>query len=254
MAKIYGLFGAMSGKVADVVMSVRNGEQIVRKYQPVVANPKTQNQFSTRARFKLISQLAAVLAPYIAIPRVQGVSSRNRFSSLNFPFSSFNLSTLTAEISLSDVQLTKSTVGLVELVAERRESNISVRLARTPGAEDISRIVYIALNRLPDGKLRVFESVVATTAGVQNDWPATMSLSQLDTYIYAYGVRDNTESARLCFGNLNVLQASQIANLIVSRTLTEQDVTLTETVSFYLPTTLSRSEEEVETKKKAKSA
>lgn len=253
MAKIYGLFGAMSGKVADVVMSVRNGQQIVRKYQPVVANPKTANQFSTRARFKLISQLSAIMATVIAIPRNGGVSKRNRFASLNFPLSSFNLETLKAEINLEQVQLTKGDLNAPVFTNVFRAANgdVSARIDPLSIPNDVSRIVYAAFSRSGDDVGLIGSSVVARNEENPN-WQGNMRGTTADMVIYAYAVRDNTAAARLAFGNLEVPTATMVADLIVSRSLLESDVSLSRTSGYILaagefPT--GRENEEV-TKKK----
>lgn len=229
MAKIYGLFGAMSGKVADVVMSVRNGQQIVRKYQPVVANPKTQNQFTTRAQFKLLSQLSAVMAPVIAIPRVGAISSRNIFTKVNFPLTSF--ANNEASIELNSIQLTKSAVALPSLNAGRAEGALfaEMRPQDIVGGLNVSRIVYAMFEKTSDNRLRFVESKVATEAGDDGNWSVTFSNVTREVVILAYGVRDNTEAARIVFGNLEAVAAETVAKIITSRTLTEVDVTLTET-------------------------
>ena len=114
MAKIYGLFGSMTGKVADVVMSVRNGEQIARKYQPIVTNPNTPAQVEARAKLKLMSQLSAVMASVIAIPRKGNVSSRNGFVKKNYQ--SLTYASQQADIALANVQLTDSVVAMPSIV------------------------------------------------------------------------------------------------------------------------------------------
>ena len=227
MAKIYGLFGSMQGKVADVVMAVRNGEQIVRKYQPIVSNPKSTAQLETRAKLKLLSQMSAVFAPVIALPREGAVSSRNRFTSINFPSVSYANSK--ADMDMLNVKLTKSVVGLPAITATRTEQNLSMQLAYSDA--DLNRVVYVVIIRQPDNSIRLVDSVVATTAGTENKWPATISFAgAVATYVYAYGVRDNTEKARAMFSNMAVT-AENIANVIVTRNLLESDVTVTETVS-----------------------
>lgn len=234
MAKIYGLFGAMSGKVADVVMSVRNGQQIVRKYQPVVANPKSQNQYTTRARFKLISQLSAVLATVIAIPRVGGVSSRNRFSSVNFPISSFDGSKATIE--LDKVQLTSSVVGFPQVAATRGASSIEVALD-TEGdasAADFDRVVYAMFVRNQDDTLMFVGSTVVSQPGDSGNFAAELPYTEKSAVVYSYGMRDNSDAARMYFGNTEVTSAAMIAQLIVSHTLSDTDVTVSRTVGTLL--------------------
>lgn len=228
MAKIYGLFGALTGKLADTVMSVRNGEQIVRKYQPVVYNPSTQAQIETRAKLKLLSQLSAVMAPVIAIPKQGAVSSRNLFFKENY-FAAFYHNDQ-ADIDLGSVKLTRSVVALPGITATASAGGYTVALA-TSLPVDVDRVVYAAFNKQSDGTLRYTGSVVATdpTNSFQGIVPASGSG---ETVIYAYGVRDNTESARVTFGNMQVINAETVAKVIVSKTLTESDITLTETVSL----------------------
>lgn len=234
MAKIYGLFGAMSGKVADVVMSVRNGQQIVRKYQPVVANPKSQNQYTTRARFKMISQLSAVLASVIAMPRISGVSPRNRFSSVNFPISSFDGTKAT--IDLDKVQLTSSVVGFPQLTATRGASAIEVSLDNEgdASAADFDRVVYAMFVRNQDDTLMFAGSTVVNEPGDGGIFSAELPYTEKSAVVYGYGMRDNSDAARMYFGNTEVTSAAMVAQLIVSHTLSDTDVTVSRTVGTLL--------------------
>lgn len=237
MAKIYGLFGAMTGKVADVVMVVRNGEQIARKYQPRVTNPCSAAQVATRARLKLMSQLAAVMSPVIAIAREGAVSSRNLFVKRNYRLSSF--SNQQADIELPQVQLTKSIVALPAPVFSREVGEnpvIAVSLASTVQSASLSRVVYCLFDKQTDGKLRFVASAVSTEAGNLNYWPATLPAMTDAGVLLAYGIRLNTDAARSAFGNLEVESAETIAKLVVSRSLLESDVTMTETRGVSIPT------------------
>ena len=235
MAKIYGLFGSMQGKVADVVMAVRNGEQIARKYQPIVSNPSTQLQVAARAKLKLMSQLSAVMAPVIAIPRKGAVSSRNLFVKENYLLSSY--SDNAASINLPGVQLTKSVVSMPAIVAPRTAESFAGAIV--PGAAftiDVDRVVYCLFAIGDDNKLRFVESQVASEKGADGRWPVTFTNISGNALVLAFGVRDNTEAARTTFGNMEVITAQSIANLIVSRTLLETDVTMTETRGVLAPT------------------
>lgn len=223
MAKIYGLFGAMSGKVADVVMSVRNGQQIVRKYQPVVANPKSQKQFGTRARFKLLSQLSAVMAPVIAFRRVGSVSPRNIFTKVNFPATSF--SDMNAEIDLVSVKLTNGVLS--NDISSATAVNNQVTVTGTV-SNDVDKVVCILFDRSGD-ELRLRNSTVVDVS--TNTYTADLGLFGPDAIVYTYGIRLNTSAARVYFGNLEVTSAEMVAELIVSTTLLENDVTLTETAA-----------------------
>lgn len=226
MAKIYGLFGTMKGKVADVVMTVRNGEQIVRKYQPQVYNPNTPAQVETRAKLKALSQLSAVLAPAIAIPRNGAVSTRNLFTKLNYGLVTF--SNDTASIDLVNVQLTKSVVSFPDVGVQRTENNFALGLQNVTPLE-IDRVVYVVLAKGEDNKLRYVESAVVSTPGERFNFQITIPSVPQSCVVYGYGIRDNNERARVVFGNLSIISAETIATLLTNRTLLEADVTLTET-------------------------
>lgn len=230
MAKIYGLFGSMTGKLADTVMSVRNGEQIARKYQPVVFNPSTPAQVAQRAKLKLLSQLSAVMAPVIAMPRQGNISSRNRFTKVNFPAVTY--STDTASVNLTAVKLTHSVVSLPPLEAAFGENAIAVSLSDTASL-DVNRVVYVAFRKMADESLRLAGSVVVSTPGADNAFAGSIPVESVyaDYVVYAYGMRDNNENARIAFGDMTVPTAQTVANLVVTRVLTENDITLTETVA-----------------------
>ena len=235
MAKIYGLFGSMTGKLADTVMSVRNGEQIARKYQPVVFNPSTPAQIATRAKLKLASQLSSVLAPVIAIPRVGSVSSRNWFTKVNYPLMSY--SSDQADVTLAGIQLTKSAVAIPTVVATRATGasyNINVSLAWED--KDIDRVVYVALLKDSDSRLRLGGTTVVNDRGGNGTFEGTLNTGfSTETVVLAYGVRDNNESAHVVFGNLTTVTAETVAKVITSRTLNETDITLTETTGVTVP-------------------
>lgn len=233
MAKIYGLFGAMTGKVADVVMSVRFGEQIARKYQPVVSNPSTSGQVAQRAKLKLMSQIAAVMAPVIAIPREGAKSSRNLFVKKNFRLSTYEGDQ--AQITLGNIQLTKSSLSLPDITVTRGEGNtVSVRLSQTLSAVD--KVVYVSFVKQADSTLRLVASEVVGIDASDPYFQAEMNLRAGSEYvIYAYGIRNNTDAARVLFGDLQAVSAETVAKLIVERQLTFSDVSLTETKGAVLP-------------------
>lgn len=233
MAKIYGLFGAMTGKLADTVMSVRNGEQLARKYQPIVFNPSTPAQIAQRAKLKLMSQLSAVMGPVIAIPRQGSVSSRNLFTKINYPLTTY--ADNTADIELASVQLTKSAVGFSEVAATRDGSTLTVQLARSE--PQVDRVVYAVFMKETDNSLKLQETAVVSTPGVEDTYSTTFNVqTSLPLIVLAYGVRDNSEAASVFFGNLSV-NAQSVAQVVATRQLTDADITLTETVGVNVPAT-----------------
>lgn len=230
MAKIFGLNGVLTGKQGGTVFVVRNGENIARKYQPVVSNPSTQGQIEARAKLKLLSQLSAVMAPVIAIPRVGAVSSRNLFTKKNYAASSY--ANQQAQINLTAIQLTKSVVALPTVTGTFSAGTANVQLAA--GATGLSRVVYAAFAKQADDKLRLAATTVISAAGNDSTFPATLTVGGDPVVVYAYGVRDNTEAARVKFGELTVVSAETVAKIVTDKTLTEADITLTETQAVEL--------------------
>ena len=226
----------MTGKLADTVMAVRNGEQIARKYQPVVKNPSTPAQVENRAKLKLMSQLSAVLAPAIGIESVGSVSSRNLFVKKNFALATFQNND--AEITLGDVQLTNSVVGMPRIGAQRSGDGISVSLDTTVslayGNLDADEVLYVLCTKGTDSKLRLVEmkKVTKTESAVfLTSFPNVAT----ECVIYAYAIRYNSESARVTYGDLTTTAAETIAKIVTSRAVTSRDVTLSETTSAILP-------------------
>lgn len=214
-----------SGRVAGSVFAVRYGEVIERAYNPYVSNPKTEAQTANRARMKLMTQLSAICAPVIAMPRIGAQSTRNQFVARNYGLSQYNNGQ--ADITLEQVQLTKGVAAMPSIVGTRSEDTLNVQLGYS--AQDIDRVVYACLVKQVDGKLRV-----ATTAVSEDDinrFRVTLEPGTgAEAVVLAYGIRYNTEAARVAFGDLTVTTAEAIAKLIVTRVVLDSDITLTETV------------------------
>lgn len=232
MAKIFGLQGVLTGKIGNSVFAVRNGEQIARQYQPIVTNPSTTAQIEARAKLKLISQLSAVMAPVIAMRRVGNKSSRNLFVEENY--GTLTYASNQADITLADVKLTRSVVGLPSISAIRNETSITVLLTAANPDLNVSRIVYAAFEKQQDGSLRLLGSDVANAAGADGNWAVDVPFTKNEVIVYAYGVRDNTEAATAKFGNMQAVTAETVAKLLVTSALRESDITLTETRSYSL--------------------
>lgn len=226
MAKYYNN-KVKTGKLAGSVFAVRFGEVIERAYNPIVANPKSANQVAVRARLKLMSQMSAIMARVIAIPREGAVSARNLFVKLNYALTSFSEGA--ASIQLANVKLTRSVLSLPTVIVDRSGDQTLVSIGRTAQTE-LNRVVYAVFQKTADNELRYVDSQVISVPGENNNFTASFAgLSGLNLVVYAYGVRDNNERARAMFGNITVPSAEVVAQLIVTRELTMDDVTLTET-------------------------
>lgn len=225
MAKYYNNI-KKTGRVGGSVFAIRNGVTIERAYNPIVANPSTQAQMEARAKLKLMSQISAVLAPYIAMQRVGLVSRRNLFTKVNYPAAVFQNDA--AEINVVDIKLTAGVVGLPDLVATPSESGLGVRLA-SPVA-GLTKVVYVAVVRQGDGAMRVLGSAMATAASTDPDnFAASIApRSFLPTTVLAYGIRINSAAVRAKFDDL-VETAEQVATIATALMVTSSDIIFTET-------------------------
>lgn len=82
MAKIYGMNGVATGRRGNDVFAVTNGTQIVRQYQPVVANPRTDAQLRQRARMNTAGRFSH-LCPKSLLKAMQTENNRRNRSLFN---------------------------------------------------------------------------------------------------------------------------------------------------------------------------
>lgn len=218
-----------TGKVAGSVFAIRFGETIERAYTPVVLNPKSAAQVESRAKLKLLSQAAAVLAPVIAMRREGAVSARNLFISRNYPMVSFDEGKATMPVQ--GIQLTKSVVAIPAVTATQGEAGYNITL--NGGDINLSRVVYILLQKTASDEMRLVDSLLITTPGQDARFSTSYTTTQTVNYVLAYGVRDNTDAAKAYFENLKI-GSGNIAEILTTRILTDADITLTETVGVVL--------------------
>ncbi len=219
-----------SGKLGATVFAVNSGVQIAREYQPKVANPNTEAQQDTRARFKLMSQLSAVMAPVIAIKKDGLKTARNQFQSINFDIVEYTNEN--ASINLNLVQLTKSNRSFAGFSANRTGgSAIAVELLASMAAT-ADRVVYIAYEKQIDGTLSLLGSKVCSTPGADGKFADTLPYTSGAVVCYAYAIKDTDESVTAKFGNLIAPSAEKVAKLLVSSSENMNAVNLTKTAGL----------------------
>lgn len=219
-----------SGKLGSTVFAVNSGVQIAREYQPKVSNPNTEAQQDTRARFKLMSQLSAVMAPVIAIKKDGLKTARNQFQSINFDIVEYTNEN--ASINLNLVQLTKSNRSFAGFSANRTNgSAISVELLASMAAT-ADRVVYIAYEKQVDGTLSLIGSKVCSVAGADGKFADSLPYSNKPVVLYAYAIKDTDESVTAKFGNLIAPSAEKVAKLLVSSSENMNAVNLTKTAGL----------------------
>lgn len=225
--KLNGIFGKGSGKVGSSVFAVSGGEQIVRQYNPEVSNPQTAAQTEQRAKFKLLSQIAADLASVIAIPKDGLKSSRNLFVSKNMGLAMYENDH--AEIPVVELQLTPGSAYLPGIILGGTSEHFEVHLASAPSA-DVDGVCYILLGKDPDNQLLVLDSAFTTEPQERGFFDYTFDSPGNVAFVLAYGVKSSAAGSTFFYENYEVANASTLAKLVTSRTIKNASGTLTKTV------------------------
>ena len=226
--KLYGLFGKGSGKLGSSVFAISSGEQIVREYNPVVENPNTPAQVEQRAKFKLLSQIAATLASIIVIAKQGLISSRNRFIGLNIGKATY--ADDKASINVQNIDITGGSAAMqdFEILAEA-QGQTPVRLI-SPAASDITAVVYAVVGVDANSQLIVRNSKVVTAPGENRKFDTTLANVPQPAYIFAYGIKGDVAGALAEYGDYEAPEADVIASLIANRSTKAGTLTFTKTV------------------------
>lgn len=230
--KLQGILGKGTGKLGNAVFAVSGGEQIMREYNPNVSNPNTEKQVAQRAKLKLLSQVAAALSSAIAIPKEGLVSSRNLFIKLNFDYALY--ANGEANVDLSSLQLTKSTLAMPSPSITEGEGKITVQLEHAAPVS-FSRVAYVVCKVDTEKKISVETSAIATEAGEGRNFAAVIPVERTEKLIvYAYGMIDKSSVATAKYENYQVENTLDLATLVSGRALGAGDFVFTQTNSTTL--------------------
>lgn len=235
MAKLFGIAGKASGKMGSMVFRVRDGQQVVSQYNPIVKNPKSASQTNQRSSFKLMSQLAAIYADVLVFAPQGAKSARNQFVKKNFP-----LVTVTegnANVQLANLALTSGSARPADYTVTRTSNNISAQTNAVPSGT-YSKFIFILVVVKPSGDIAVVNSVDATATVADGNVTYAASFgsdyASENVVVYGYGVSAKSGKAEDAFGNINGSAATFIASLVGTRTLGTGDITVTRNLGLAL--------------------
>ena len=155
MARLEGITGGLSGKMGSAVFRQSGGKTIASQYQPIVKNPNSEGQQAQRAKFKLMSQLAAVMSRgfgsfIIKTRKEKGKSTqRNAFVQTNFPLVqvSEDNQVVTATIPMERLKLTSSFRNLPQLELASATNSIKIEFEEALPTEVATvRLVTVGYN------------------------------------------------------------------------------------------------------------
>lgn len=233
-----------TGKKGGVI-TYRVGDTILaREYNPHPFDPKTQKQVAQRAKIKLLSQIAAVFRPIIAIFPSSGKSSRAIFARLNYP--KITVPSTTAEIDYPSVSLTDSTRPITQVAKQVVFLTTGVRkligLPEEP-TQDIKRVFYYLFSKTDNGKLCFVDYYLSEIrwsarnplyfcwANASFDIDEQGKATQ-DYVVYTLGMGDNSEEATDYWNNLDVPNLELLGQIIAEGLIKDTDYYFTETTSL----------------------
>lgn len=195
-----GLFGKGSGKLGSAVFAISGGEQIVREYNPRVSNPNTAKQVGQRAKFKLLSQLAAVFAGAMAFKKDGLKSARNQFIAKNY--STVGYSHGMANINLASLQISDGMRNLqaVEIIAGAGDTHQVKVTAQANDVPDVCLVVIANVNS--DEKAQVVFKQLVTEAAADNTFTTGNIPVSEDCFVYAVGLFYTDASKREMYSNI----------------------------------------------------
>lgn len=227
MARINSIIGKVTGKIGGMVFSSTGGAVIAREYNPNVSNPNTTAQVNQRAKLKLLSQIAAALAPVIVIPKEGLKSSRNLFIKKNF--SSVDAESGIAQVTYENLQITAGNAALPAIhILRSLQGGVQVYLEERCDAA-VSRVVYIMYKKTSEKTLQYMQSLIAETATADGTFPAQMLYVEGDIVIFAYGMKDLNGKATANYSDYAVESGLDIAKLAMSRQMNLKDYQFTMT-------------------------
>lgn len=237
MAKINPINGKMSGKVGGLVYAVNHGVATVREKNAFPYNPKTNKQVEVRAKLKLLSQISAVLAPVVAFRRIGAVSPRNLFTRANYPAiadATIADGTITVVTGLENLDLTGGVLMLPDMATVTVSQGTASIALGAAAADDIDAVTYAMVSVKDGGVAALIEAKAVETAGTGRTFPTTINVPAGvlgKVIVYAYGSKMLTERARTTYEDYKCDNTELEAMLSVVRTMSENDVALTQTKS-----------------------
>lgn len=246
MARLQGISGGLSGKTGSYTFRQSRGQTIVSQYQPIVKNPNTQGQQSQRAKFKLMSQLAAIMAPGFGTmgvtkrPGKQAPTQRNAFIQLNMPLAevSSDNETVVAKIPMEQLKLTNSNRYYGIMSVESSTTSVQVSIDNIDTAVKDGRIALVGYGTMGVTKSpRLIKIVDVPVVDGSFDYEFS-DLEQGDYTVLSFGLIPTEGAKAASFDNIHTPQDEDFISA-VALDLMVRSGQLVETVTIGENITLS---------------
>lgn len=246
MARLTGITGGLSGKVGSMVFRQRQGETIATQYQPVVTNPNTDAQQDSRVAFKLMSQLAAIMAPamgsFIIKVRKEGKgrpSQRNAFFKQNYDLvtTEETESGKRASIPMEQLQLTSSFISAGTMTITQDGDIININGIASPGKKQ--KIALIGFSSLAgaDRPAKVIE-IVDVEVKEDGSWNHYITLENVrakgvtnQITVLSYGLIPLSQRMKTKMENINTPYDEHFISAVeLQKAVEDGEMSVTETI------------------------
>lgn len=237
--KLNGIFGTGSGKTGNAVFATSAGKQIVRTYQPKVANPNTDAQIAQRAKFKLLSQLAAAMAPVIVISKSGLVSARNRFVQINMQHVSFEEGKASVELTKLDVTGSIKSILALQADFDSQQSAINVAFADSI-FNNWEKVAYALFVKNADDKLELKKTVLVPVDEDDNQMAPYIftGITAGNYVVFAYGMKAKTGAAKAIFDSYETIAGDTDATLETALSISAMNYSFSETKAAEVTATM----------------
>lgn len=221
MATIQGLTGGLSGKMGNAVFRQSRGQTIVSQYQPHVTNPKSEAQSEARAKFKLMSQLAAIMQPALGTlsvnerPARGRETPRNRFVQINYPLATTStdaMGNIVADIDMASLQLTSSFRPLNASLDHLQfaEGSLTGDVSVANSAITMLRVVIVGYTTPPEdepAQAFVAREILVTRTGDEAFAVNVTNIPSKNVTVLAYGLIASEGTTAENLGNIETVDA-----------------------------------------------
>lgn len=232
MAKVNAIFGKATGKVGGSVFQINSGVQIWKEKPTKVTNPNTDAQVAQRAKMKLMSQLAAALAPALAFKKDGLVSARNQFVSKNIGLVSYSEGN-GAEVQLDALKLTQGTEVLAlranMFSAEGLQGNLAVPVANISNFSHIVIVSIAPQNRVANSPISITDIAVAEVPTTGTTANFGFDLVEGRNIVYVYGIKATSSNSSVAYDDYFWKTASNDAKLTALSSLRSSGATYSDT-------------------------
>lgn len=229
MAKFYGGY-VKSGKLGSSVFAISKGVTVERQYQPRVFNPQTKAQVQQRAKFKLLSGLSSVVAPFACLLTEGLQTQANMFIKKNMQFVS--VSGEIANISMPNIQISGGSNSFVTPTFTITQGTGTGSIpAEDVAAAGFDGVVFLVVGTKRPSVARITGKVVLAPSENAYSIEFRVPGSFQEYHLYAYGIK-LTDRGVSTYGDLNSI-SENVVQVSVSRLISEGMMTASATSYAY---------------------